>query len=638
MSKSLLAIMFLLLVSCSLTHNLLETNEPPVGLTEALKFPELNNRWALVIGVSNYADPSLNLKYSAKDATGIYNALVNKCRFPKGNIRLLVNEDATYENIRKSIEGWLYSNTKSNDKVVVFFSGHGYRDVDNNGDEADGFDEFLVPYDFSRRDISSAIRDDSLSNWISNLKSENVLLLFDSCFSGGAAKAKGLTNQGISFKGVRGLDGLEGDVVGEVPRKGVALMSASRADEYSFESDDLKMGVFSYFFIKSLDKSSDLNLDHFVNVNEAFTYLKSSVVDYVRQKYSRIQEPTFINTLPDQLDLAFLPPDMPTALSAKTEKDELIKRLSLSSGDEEKAIEILDKIVELDPKDTRYRDELAMHCLIYRYYDKAIYNYELLISTSMNGDKLERRIELPYYFSQIAEAYASKGDYAEAIGYLNKQLDFYKDSSDSLELGKIFAKLGELYSKNGQSDEAIKSYLLSLQNNSVQDKTYLDLAAVYIQQQLYKDALSIISRAITTSPDYGQAYYLKSVLLRYVLSDEAESRQFYNDFIKLEEKGTSSDISSMKQGIDIIKEGDTYLTSASKEIRESRLGILIPEITRFIKAHSIVCDAYIVLIQLCQKYDYSTDIADKYISDLVRLYPFFEKYRNDIKSLRPFYW
>ena len=112
----------------------------------------LEDRWALVIGISEYKDNKLNLKFADKDADAISNALINSCRFPKDHIKLLKNAEATYEKIRRGIEGWLAQNTNKNDKIVIFFSGHGTQDIDDNNDETDGYDEFLVPYDFDDND------------------------------------------------------------------------------------------------------------------------------------------------------------------------------------------------------------------------------------------------------------------------------------------------------------------------------------------------------------------------------------------------------------------------------------------------------------------------------------------------------
>ena len=253
-----------------------------------IKLPELSNRWAVIVGISKYKDINIrDLNYADKDAYSFYNSLIKKCRFKKEQIKILQNENATYENIRRSISGWLFNNAQKNDKIIIFFSGHGYRDIDNNNDEDDGFDEFLVPFDYQSDDISSAIRDDEFAYWINGLKTENILLVLDSCFSGGAAKAKGIINENINIKGEVKVDNFANDIFGEVPRVGVSLLGASKADQISFEESKLKMGIFTYFLIDSMDKKSDMNLDNKITIKELFDNLKPEVLKYSKANYKR---------------------------------------------------------------------------------------------------------------------------------------------------------------------------------------------------------------------------------------------------------------------------------------------------------------------------------------------------------------
>ena len=57
-----------------------------------------DNSWALIIGIDKYENVR-DLNYAVKDAESIQDILVNKFDFPKGNIKLLINEGATKQNI-----------------------------------------------------------------------------------------------------------------------------------------------------------------------------------------------------------------------------------------------------------------------------------------------------------------------------------------------------------------------------------------------------------------------------------------------------------------------------------------------------------------------------------------------------------
>lgn len=229
----------------------------------------LNDRYAVVIGISKYRDSSLSLKYGAKDAEDIYTELKTSGRFQESNMRLLTDSIATRDGIRKAIEGWLQPLAKEDNLLLIFYSGHGTQWQDNDGDEEDGMDEYIVPFDYNRTDISSGICDDTFSSWVRNLKSNNTLLIFDCCYSGGAAKQKGFSPSGA--KGPRIKDDFLKDIAKEIPRRGVALMAACKADQVSFESDELKNGVFAHYAIEAINSSSDADFNNIINEEELFS-------------------------------------------------------------------------------------------------------------------------------------------------------------------------------------------------------------------------------------------------------------------------------------------------------------------------------------------------------------------------------
>ena len=62
---------------------------------------KVNEKWAVIIGISKYQDSSLNLKYADKDAQEFYDILTqSKEGFFKANhVEKLINEQASMENI-----------------------------------------------------------------------------------------------------------------------------------------------------------------------------------------------------------------------------------------------------------------------------------------------------------------------------------------------------------------------------------------------------------------------------------------------------------------------------------------------------------------------------------------------------------
>jgi hypothetical protein len=154
------------------------------------------------------------------------------------DVRVYINEKATRWQLEQAITGWLASVSRPGDTVFIGFSGHGSRLPDDNGDESDGADEFLIPNDYvspgiyevlvRRRENGlldnrlidrldrwteivgaggargaqalvrhTAVTDDLLGHWLQRLSGRQVVLIIDACHSGGLVTLeKGATDSG----------------------------------------------------------------------------------------------------------------------------------------------------------------------------------------------------------------------------------------------------------------------------------------------------------------------------------------------------------------------------------------------------------------------------------------------------------
>ena len=80
--------------------------------------------WALLIGIDKYETVAPNLNYAVDDAEDMAALLVGQFGFPDKNVTLLKNEQATKQNILKSFRD-ITKSAKKNDRVLIFFAGHG---------------------------------------------------------------------------------------------------------------------------------------------------------------------------------------------------------------------------------------------------------------------------------------------------------------------------------------------------------------------------------------------------------------------------------------------------------------------------------------------------------------------------------
>ncbi len=149
---------------------------------------------ALVVGINTYENLSVfdHLEGCVNDARLIAGLLRDRFGFPEENVTLLTDETAARDGILGAMDA-LADATGPDDIVVMFFAGHGSQMTDREGDEPDGLDETIVPYDTGRAGLEGVeahenrdITDDEINAWLLRVteKTGFVTLIFDSCHSG----------------------------------------------------------------------------------------------------------------------------------------------------------------------------------------------------------------------------------------------------------------------------------------------------------------------------------------------------------------------------------------------------------------------------------------------------------------------
>lgn len=247
----------------------------------------ISKRWAIVVGVSNYRDSRIqSLRYASEDARAFYKWLISPegGKYPPANVRLLIDQEATAENIRNALYVWLKQAIEE-DLVTIYIAGHGSPE---SPDELDNL--FLLPYDtqydkiaatgFPMWDIETALK--------RFIRAKRVVVIADACHSAGVGQSFDLARRagrGIKINPVtRVLQNLTN--IGE----GVCVLTASDHKQYSQE--DRKWGgghgVFTYFLLTGLKGKADYSKDGRVTLGELIPY----VSEKVRRETGSAQCPT----------------------------------------------------------------------------------------------------------------------------------------------------------------------------------------------------------------------------------------------------------------------------------------------------------------------------------------------------------
>lgn len=245
--------------------------------------PTPKNAYGVVIGIGKYEDKNIpTLKYAKEDALEIYNILTDPKygNFPKEHVRLLLDEQATLTEIRSAMGTFLAREAGKDDMVCIYFAGHGSPEIDPTGKADDKLDKFIVPYNAKKDDLFGyGLSMDTIREILDDrIKSKRAVFFIDSCYSGEAG-GRTFSRPDVAARNItiseKFLDQLSGE--------GRIIITASKPDELSLETDELRHGIFTYYLAEGLRGKADLNGDGFVTVDELYSYVYKQVTKKARQ-------------------------------------------------------------------------------------------------------------------------------------------------------------------------------------------------------------------------------------------------------------------------------------------------------------------------------------------------------------------
>ena len=156
-----------------------------------------SRKLALLVGINEYSTQPL--EGCLNDIELQRNLLIHRFKFNPKDILVLTDTKATRQGILTAFEEHLIKQAKPGDVVVYHYSGHGSRIFDPNpifvepGKE--GMNGTFVPVDgklpAGYPEVGGTVQDimgHTLFLLMSALKTENVTVVLDSCFSGGATR------------------------------------------------------------------------------------------------------------------------------------------------------------------------------------------------------------------------------------------------------------------------------------------------------------------------------------------------------------------------------------------------------------------------------------------------------------------
>ena len=244
-----------------------------------------NNKVALIFGIENYSD-SPKAQFANLDAKYFYDYARKAFGVNKQNIKILVDQDATFIETNKVITKWLRSKiVEGESELIIFFAGHGL--ASPNGKEL-----FLLSHD-SDPDLLdiTALSRTKLFESIMSFNPSSVTMFLDTCYSGVSRDEEMLL---ASARPIR----VVADDQDENPNN-FSIFSASKLDQISSGLSQAKHGIFSYYLMKGLEGKADLNNDKQITNGELLAYMDKNVSKKAAEQ-GRDQNPSFTGD-PDKI-------------------------------------------------------------------------------------------------------------------------------------------------------------------------------------------------------------------------------------------------------------------------------------------------------------------------------------------------
>lgn len=192
--------------------------------------------YVVAVGINDYSQASLNLKYAAPDAVALSELLKLRGEpvFAEVDVTTLLNERATRKEILAAIAK-IAKQAKPTDTLAVFLGGHG---------TMVGQRYYFIPHEFAsatgtlENDIrEQALAADALGDAIASVPTEQRLLIFDTCASGGAIALNKQGADPFAFRGAIEQLGKSG---------GTFTLAAVGSTEEAQEVAELGHGLLTY--------------------------------------------------------------------------------------------------------------------------------------------------------------------------------------------------------------------------------------------------------------------------------------------------------------------------------------------------------------------------------------------------------
>lgn len=555
MLKATAASLALILSQSAFLACLADEKTPPKGPAAGIEWTQMQDlnptgggasqnrpvrqKWAVVVGLSRFDEKRLvgDDLVMDKAARQFYDYLVDAKggRFAKEHVRLLQNHNATRNNIISTLgDKWLGSLAGKDDLVVVFIATEAFPMIEGGA--------YLAAYDCALNNVYQTCisMEDLMSTLKKNVKSDRIVLVLESKYSGAAELESGAK---ALFHGMN-ID-LEKIMLG----KGNIILTSSRPNEETWGSD------FSNSLIECLREQDGL-----VSLNSAFakaqkmTEFKTSHFSKGGKKQTPVMKSNWSGNdlvigVPPSEQVSDIPSTVTAFLSA--EGHYMKANQSVVSGQMDAAVAEYKQALALDPQ---YADALSDYgtVLVYKgQWEEAAdcfrracqskpndslfrYNYARALKKLGKRDEYVAELKTAYALNPrdkdvllaLADASRQLGDATNSIRYIQEAVRLYPKSAD------LHNSLSIALFNAGARSQAIEQAREAIQLNPSLTAARINLGSTLLSEGDLSNAATEYREATKIAPDSAEAHYGLSKALER-MGDTSGARTALSKFIEL---------------------------------------------------------------------------------------------------------
>lgn len=282
--------------------------------------------FAIIIGVSEYTNRSMDLKFTTKDAEAMTMAIrlgaeelfgdqvyiyslhsESNTRPDKPNIKLLFDSVA--------------NNARAEDIVLIYLSGHGVNYGGTYGDfyflTADALSPKAEDYVDEYVRVTQAISSNEITAWLKGVAAQKRVMIIDACGSGKAVENI-VASRNVEASQVRAIDRMR-------DRSGTYVISGCAADAVSFEASRFGQGLLTYSILHGM-KGNALRNNKYVDVSSLFSYAQEEV-PRLAYDIGGVQKPQVCAPQQGSFDIGILASDLQSQIPLNDVKPIFVRSL-----------------------------------------------------------------------------------------------------------------------------------------------------------------------------------------------------------------------------------------------------------------------------------------------------------------------